>query len=71
VNRIRRGIKNFGAFMLDFVVGEDWRIAVGIVAAMGLTALLAHHHVAAWWILPVGVLLMLGLSLREAIRKQN
>jgi hypothetical protein len=71
VKRIRRGIKNFGAFMLDFVVGEDWRIAVGIVAAMGLTALLAHHHVAAWWILPVGVLLMLGLSLREAIRKQN
>lgn len=71
MKRIRRGIKNFGAFMLDFVVGEDWRIAVGIVAAMGLTALLAHHHVAAWWILPVGVLLMLGLSLREAIRKQN
>ena len=25
-------------FLWDFVVGDDWRIAVGVVVALGLTA---------------------------------
>jgi hypothetical protein len=32
-------VKAFGRFWFDFVVGEDWRIAAGVVAALGLGAL--------------------------------
>ena len=53
-------------FIWDFVVGDDWRIAVGVVAALGITALVAETSVSAWWILPVAVAGVLGLSLRRA-----
>jgi hypothetical protein len=71
MSAIGRGLKSFGAFWWDFIVGEDWRIAAGIVVAMGLTALLAHNGITAWWVLPAAVLLMLGLSLGEAVRKSD
>ena len=59
----------FGRFWWDFVVGDDWLVAAGIVAALGLTALLAHHDVSAWWVMPVSVVGLLALSLRRAIRR--
>ena len=61
----------FARFWYDFVVGDDWRVAVGVVAALGLTALLAHHDVAAWWVMPVAVVLILGGSLRRAARARG
>ena len=45
-------MKRFGKFWWDFVVGDDWRVAVGIVIAFGLTALLATTSIPAWWVLP-------------------
>jgi len=30
-----RYLKGFGRFWFDFVVGEDWRIAAGVVGALG------------------------------------
>jgi hypothetical protein len=32
-------VRAFGRFWLDFLVGEDWRIAAGVVGALGLGAL--------------------------------
>ena len=52
----------------DFVVGDDWRTAFGVVLALGITALLADGGVAAWWVMPVAVVVLLGLSLRRAAR---
>ena len=40
-------------FLWEFVVGDDWRIAVGVVVGLAVTALVAGTSVAAWWILPV------------------
>ena len=31
-------MKRFAKFWWDFVVGDDWRVAAGIVVAFGLTA---------------------------------
>ena len=31
-------LKSIGAFWYDFVVGDDWRVAVVVVAALALTA---------------------------------
>jgi hypothetical protein len=63
-----RYVAAFGRFWWDFIVGDDWRVAAGIVAGLGLTALLAHHDIAAWWVLPVAALVLLALSLRRATR---
>jgi hypothetical protein len=52
----------------EFVVGDDWRTAVGVVAALGLTALVAQTGSAAWWVMPIAVLALLALSLRRAAR---
>ena len=48
-------LRAFGLFWYDFVVGDDWRIAVGLVAALGLTAVLVGLSIAAWWLLPLAV----------------
>jgi hypothetical protein len=53
-------------FVWDFIVGDDWRIAAGVVIALGMTALIAGTSVAAWWILPVAVATGLGASVWHA-----
>ncbi len=52
----------------DFVVGDDWITAVGVVAALGATALIADASATAWWLMPVAVISLLALSLRRAAR---
>ncbi len=51
----------------DFVVGDDWRAALGVVGALGLTALLVDAGVSAWWVMPPAVLGLLALSVRRAL----
>ncbi|HVC82225.1 MAG TPA: hypothetical protein VNL35_17175 [Chloroflexota bacterium] len=62
-------IKSFALFWYDFVIGDDWRIAGAVVAALIVTALLVHGHVAAWWLLPLVVASFLGLSMWQVARK--
>jgi hypothetical protein len=52
----------------DFIVGDDWRAALGVVLALALTALIATTAIAAWWIMPPSVLGLLALSIRRAAR---
>jgi hypothetical protein len=52
----------------DFVVGDDWRTAIGVAVALGVTAGVATTTVSAWWIMPPAVLALLALSLRRAAR---
>ena len=61
-------VRAFGLFWWDFVVGDDWRAALGVVLALGLTALLVAAGVDAWWLMPAGVAAVLALSLRRATR---
>jgi hypothetical protein len=58
----------FGRFWWEFVIGDDWLVAVLVAAAIGATAVLAAASVAAWWLLPLAVPVALWLSLRRAIR---
>ena len=62
-------VRAVGAFWWDFIVGDDWVVAAGVAAALGLTAFLAHRDIAAWWVLPVAVVLVLAVSLRRATRR--
>ncbi len=61
-------LRSFGRFWWDFVVGDDWRLAASVGVALGLTALLAHEGVNAWWLLPPAVAMLLAESLRRASR---
>jgi hypothetical protein len=59
-------IRAFGMFWWDFVVGDDWRSAAGVVIALGVTAALVAGGVNAWWLMPAAVVAVLWLSLRRA-----
>lgn len=63
-----RYLRSFLAFWWNFIVGDDWRVAVGLAVALGLTALLAHHGVNAWWLLPVAVAVLLWDAIRREAR---
>jgi len=56
-------IAAFGRFWWDFVVGDDWVAAAGVIAGLALTAALA-----AWWVLPIAVAIVLTMSLLRAAR---
>ena len=63
------GVRSFGRFWWDFVVGDDWRVAAGLAAALGLTWVLEHNGVSAWWLLPVAVgAILAGSVWRESRR---
>jgi hypothetical protein len=61
----------FGRFWWDFVVGDDWLVAAGLVLALALTALVAHDDVSAWWLMPIAVVGLLFLSLRRATSRRE
>ncbi|WP_055589773.1 hypothetical protein [Peterkaempfera griseoplana] len=62
-----RWIRAFAAFWYDFVVGDDWRVALGVVLALAATAGLAHSGSNAWWLPPAAVAVLLWMSLRRVV----
>ena len=52
----------------DFVVGDDWRAALGVVVSLSLTALLAEWGVSAWWVMPIAVIALLAWLVSRATR---
>jgi len=61
-------LKRFAAFWYDFVVGDDWVVAVGIAAGLVLSALLVRAGIDDWWLLPGTALGLLSVSLWRATR---
>ena len=64
-------VVNFGRFWYDFIVGDDWMVAVGVVAALVVTALLARVGTEAWIIMPLAVAVVLAVSLWRAIQQSH
>ncbi len=62
-------IRAFGAFWYDFVVGDDWRVAAGVVIALLLTFVVSRSTSATWWIVPLAVVILLPYSLWRAVRR--
>ena len=61
------GIIAFGEFWVDFIIGDDWRIAVGIVVSFILTATFKVSAVT-WAIVPTFVAIFLAYSLSRVVR---
>ena len=59
-------MRRFVAAVVDFVVGDDLWVAVGIVVAIAATALAVHEGLDAWWLLAAAVPLVVGVSLLRA-----
>ena len=62
MNRVR----GFGRFWWDFVIGDDWRLALGALVALATAGLAADAGIAAWWIAPAIVIGVLVASLGRA-----
>ena len=57
-------IVGFFTFWYDFIVGDDWMTAVVVIVALAAVGLLVHAGgVNAWWLLPLVVIAILGVSL--------
>jgi hypothetical protein len=56
----------FVRFWYDFIVGDDWRVAVGVGAGIALTAVVTSAGLSAWWLMPVAVVASLFASLWRA-----
>ncbi len=65
---IVRWIGGFLFFWYDFIIGDDWRVAAGVVAGF-----FAIHSlgVSSWWLMPVVVALLLSSTLLEATRPEK
>ncbi|MGI8550770.1 MAG: hypothetical protein ACR2PL_08290 [Dehalococcoidia bacterium] len=64
-------IEAFFRFWYDFLVGDDWRIAVAVVVTLLVTAAVAHwlSHTAAGAVLVIGVVLTSASALRRSVRE--
>jgi hypothetical protein len=61
-------IMQFGKFWYDFIIGEDWRIAAGVVVTVAGVFIAAHHGLNWWWLLPLAVALLLVVSVGNEMR---
>ncbi|HEY2814399.1 MAG TPA: hypothetical protein VGJ03_13115 [Acidimicrobiales bacterium] len=59
-------LKGFGRFWYDFVIGDDWRLAIGVVVTLVVVYAAAHNGHNWWWLLPLAVSALLAVSLLRA-----
>ena len=64
-------IRAFGAFWYDFIIGDDWRVAVGVGVALAITYGLSRTTVPVWWIVVAAVAILLPLSIHRATRRRT
>ena len=67
-----RRIRAIGAFWYGFIVGDDWRVAVGVILALAITYVVSRATaVPTWWIVVVAVGVLLASSARRATRRPD
>jgi hypothetical protein len=64
-------VQQFLRFLWDFVIGDDWRIALAVAVALLVTLVLSDNGVAVWWLLPIVVLVMLSVSVWSVARRRS
>jgi hypothetical protein len=61
-------LTTFARFWYDFIVGDDWKLAAGTVAAITVAAIAGGQGVNIWWVLPLMVSALLATSVTLAAR---
>jgi hypothetical protein len=68
MTRVWYWIAAFCRFWYRFIIGDDWTIAACVAGGIVATAVLNVNHLTAWWLIPLVVVAILGISLRRASR---
>jgi len=69
VSRLGGWATAFGRFWWDFLIGDDWTIAAGVLVALALTwALTSVDDFPAWIVLPAAGAVLVAQSVRRAAR---
>lgn len=63
--------REFARFWYDFIVGDDWRLAIGVVAIVGIVVALAQNGLNWWWLLPVAVAALLTISVLQELHRHS
>ncbi len=63
------GLVEFGKFWYDFIIGDDWRVAAGIIFTFVATHYFQRQFAQSWTIIPLCTALLLMMSLRTATKK--
>jgi hypothetical protein len=66
---VKTRLRAFAKFWYDFVVGDDWSVAVGVVLMLALTYVVSRTDIPAWWIVPTALVIYLPLSLWRRTRR--
>jgi hypothetical protein len=66
-----RRVAGFARLWLDFIVGDDWRLALGCTAVIGALWAAARQGVNLWWCMPAAIAGLLTLSVTSATRPRR
>lgn len=58
-----RYLVGFLRFWYDFIIGDDWTVAAGVIVLLGSTRVATARGIDAWWLMPLGVMLLLVFTL--------
>ncbi len=53
----------------EFIVGEDWRVALWVAVTMAASAAITAAGWPAWWLVPAATLAILRDSVRRGARR--
>jgi len=65
-----RRIRDIARGIWEFVAGDDWVTAAGVVVALGLTGLIDDPD-EAWFVMPVAVALLLAISIWRRVPRRG
>lgn len=65
-----RRIRDIARGIWEFVAGDDWVTAAGVVVALGLTGLIDDPD-EAWLVMPVAVALLLAISIWRRVPRRG
>jgi hypothetical protein len=65
-----RRVRAFLAFVYDFVIGDDWRIAAAVAVGLAVTYAVSQTSVPSWWVMPALVGIALPATLWRATRRR-
>jgi predicted branched-subunit amino acid permease len=65
-----RRVRAFLAFVYDFVIGDDWRIAAAVAVGLAVTYAVSQTSVPSWWVMPALLVILLPATLWRATRRR-
>lgn len=68
---MKRRVTAFLRFWYEFIVGDDWSVAVAVIAALALTYAIGKTAFPAWLVLPAVVAIVLPVSLWRMARRRR